>query len=134
VLEKYPRDVKLVYKSFPLPSHKFARPAAVAALAAGEQGKFWEFHDLLFENYNRLNEAKIQEIAQAVGLDMARYEKSKKDPKIMAAINRDLLEARKAGVRGTPTIFVNGRLLTNRSLAGFSNMIEREIKKAGGKM
>jgi protein-disulfide isomerase len=54
VLEQYPNQVKLVYKNFPLRNHKFAKPAASAALAAGEQGKFWEFHDKLFQNYNQL--------------------------------------------------------------------------------
>ena len=68
VLEKYPQDVKLVFKNFPLRNHKFAEKAAIAALAAGEQGKFWEFHDLLFKNYNKLSDQKIQEIAQAVGI------------------------------------------------------------------
>jgi protein-disulfide isomerase len=63
VLEKNPKTVKIVFKNFPIRSHKFAAQAAVAALAADRQGKFWEFHDELFNNYNRLNEEKVQEIA-----------------------------------------------------------------------
>ena len=59
VLEKNPDKVKLVFKNFPLRNHKFAMPAATAALAAEKQGKFWEFHDLLFKDYNRLNEQKV---------------------------------------------------------------------------
>ena len=60
--------MKLVFKNFPLRNHKFARPAAIAALAANKQGKFWELHDQLYKNYNKLNEQKIREIAQQVGL------------------------------------------------------------------
>ena len=129
VLEKYPKDVKLVFKNFPLRNHRFAKPAAVAALAAEKQGKFWEFHDLLFENYNRLNTQKIQEIAQELNLDINKFEQDQKDPEILAMISRDLAEGSKAGVRGTPTIFINGRLLKNRSLAGFQAQIDRELKK-----
>ena len=129
VLEKNPDKVKLVFKNFPLRNHKFAMPAATAALAAEKQGKFWEFHDLLFKDYNRLNEQKVTEIAQQLKLDMEKFEKDRKDPGIRALINRDLAEGNRAGVRGTPTIFVNGRLLRNRSPAGFQELIEKALKK-----
>jgi protein-disulfide isomerase len=131
VLEKYPNDVKIVFKNFPLRSHKFAMPAAVAALAAGEKGKFSEFHDLLFENYNKLNDQKIQEIAQAVGLKMEEYEKKKKDPAIQQRVNEDALEGRRAGVRGTPTVFINGIRLRDRSLKGFQAAIDKQLAKLG---
>jgi len=68
VLEKYPQQVKLAFKNFPLPSHRFATKAAIAALAANAQGKFWEFHDALFKNYTSLDDAKIQQIARNSGL------------------------------------------------------------------
>jgi protein-disulfide isomerase len=129
VLEKYPNQVKLVFKNFPLRNHKFAMQAAIAALAAEKQGKFWEFHDLLFKDYNRLNEQKIREIAQQLNLDMEKFEKDRKDPQIMAMINRDLSEGNRAGVRGTPTVFINGRLLRNRSMAGFQELIAKALKK-----
>jgi protein-disulfide isomerase len=129
VLEKNPDKVKLVFKNFPLRNHKFAMEAATAALAAEKQGKFWEFHDLLFKDYNRLNEQKVKEIAQKLNLDMEKFEKDWKDPRIRALINRDLAEGNRAGVRGTPTIFVNGRLLRNRSMAGFQELIEKALKK-----
>lgn len=131
VLEKYPQDVKLVFKNFPLQNHKFAMEAAVAALAAQSQGKFWEFYDLLFENYNRLNDDKIQEIAQTVGLNLEEYEKMKKDPAIKGKVRRDLADGRQAGVRGTPTVFINGRRLRDRSLRGFQAAIDKELEKLG---
>jgi len=129
VLEKNPDKVKLVFKNFPLRNHKFAMDAATAALAAEKQGKFWEFHDLLFKDYNRLNEQKVKEIAQKLKLDMAKFEKDRKDPGIRGLINRDLAEGNRAGVRGTPTIFINGRLLRDRSMAGFQELIEKALKK-----
>ena len=131
VLEIYPEDVKIAFKNFPLKNHKFAMPAAIAALAAGEQGKFWEFHDLLFENYNRLNDQKIQEISVAVGLNPAEYEKKKKDPALKRRVNQDFLEGRQAGVRGTPTIFINGVRLRDRSLKGFQAAIDKQLQKRG---
>ena len=129
VLEKNPDKVKLVFKNFPLRNHKFAMDAATAALAAEKQGKFWEFHDLLFKDSNRLNEQKVKEIAQKLKLDMEKFEKDRKDPGIRGLINRDLAEGNRAGVRGTPTIFVNGRLLRDRSPAGFQELIEKALKK-----
>mgnify|MGYP000414535945 FL=1 len=131
VLEKYPQDVKLVYKNFPIRSHKFAEKAALAALAAGEQGKFWEFHDLLFKNYNKLSDQKIQEIAQAVGLNMEEFEKKKNDPSIKQKVNQDFSDGRQAGVRGTPTIFINGIRLRDRSLEGFQAAIDGQLEKLG---
>jgi protein-disulfide isomerase len=130
VLEKYPEDVKLVFKNFPLKKHKFARKAAEAALAAHAQGKFWQFHDELFENYRNLNEAKVQEIAKELGLDLERFNRDAKDPAIQKLITRDVKDGQQAGVRSIPTVFINGKLLRNRSLKGFQQMIEAELKKS----
>jgi len=129
VLDKYPGKVNLVIKHFPLNSHKFARRAASVALAADRQDKFWEYHTKLFENYNSINEAKAQELAKEIGLDLERLIKEAKDPAIQKLINRDVINGRQSGVRGTPAIFVNGKRLNNRSLAGFQRAIEAEIKK-----
>jgi protein-disulfide isomerase len=133
VFEKYQGKVKLVYKNFPLSTHQFARKAAEAALAAGRQGKFWEFHDRLFQNYNRLNDQVIQELAQQLGLDMQKFEKDMNDPQISQVINQDYQDGLKAGVRGTPTIFVNGSLLRNTSLEGLQAAIDKELEKKGKK-
>lgn len=129
VLEQYPDDVKLVFKHFPLRNHKFARKAATAALAAESQGKFWEFHDLLFKDYNKLNDKKVAEIAAALALNQEAFEDKMKDPLIRAKINQDVKEGVDAGVRGTPAIFINGRSLKNRSLAGFRAIIDKELGK-----
>jgi len=129
VLEKNPQSVKLVFKNFPLRSHAFAQKAAVAALAAGRQNKFWDYHDELFKNYNRLNDKKFKEIASKLGLNEEQFEKDRKDPLILAKVKSDLQEGINSGVRGTPTIFVNGKRLKLRSLEGFQAIIKKEVKK-----
>jgi len=133
VLERYPKDVKLIYKNFPLRNHQFARPAAIAAMAAGRQDRFWEFHDEIFLVYNQLNEAKLGEIAQKLNLDMERFNRDRKDPELVNVIGSDVQEGFEAGVRGTPTIFINGRRLKQRSLQGFQAMIDSELAKLNRK-
>jgi len=129
VLEKYPTDVKLIFKNFPLRNHNYAKPAAIAAMAADRQGRFWDFHDEIFLVYNQLNEAKLEEIAQKLNLDMERFHRDLKDPEIIQAIGSDVQEGFQAGVRGTPSIFVNGRRLQQRSMQGFQTIIDSELAK-----
>jgi protein-disulfide isomerase len=129
VLKQYPKEVKVVFKNFPLRSHDLAKPAAIAAWAAGQQGKFWEMHDLIFANYNKLSEAKLTEFAQQIGLNMEQFNKDLLNPAAEQRIQADLENGIEAGVRGTPTLFVNGRRVQNRSLAGLKNMIEAELPK-----
>ena len=133
VLEKNPENVKFVFKNYPLRNHKFAMKAAVAALAARSEGKFWEFHDELYKNYNKLSDQKIREIALGLGFDQAEFEKKMNDPRITAMIRQDLQDGAQAGVRGTPTIFINGRRLKNRSLQGFQAAIDKELQRLGKK-
>ena len=134
MLEQYPNDVKLVFKNFPLTRiHKFAMNAAVAAQAANQQGKFWEYHDELFKNYNKLNDETFDETAQSLGLDMAQFKKDMENPALTALVQRDLKDGVDAGVRGTPTIFINGRLLQQRSLPGFKQVIDEELEKKKNK-
>ena len=129
MLKKYPDKVKLVFKDFPLRNHKYAKKAAAAALAADRQGQFWDYQDRLFKNFNRLSDQKIQEIARELGLDDVQFQKDMNDTKLLAKISRDIQDGNNAGVRGTPTVFVNGRLLRQRSLQGFQTMIDKELKK-----
>jgi protein-disulfide isomerase len=130
VLEQYPNDVKLVFKNFPLTRiHKAAMNASIAALAAHQQGKFWEFHSELFKNYNKLNDGKFDEIAQSIGLDMEQFKQDMQNPALSAMVQRDLKDGVEAGVRGTPSIFINGRLLQQRSLPGFKQIIDEELAK-----
>jgi len=115
---------------FPLSSHKFSRQAATAALAADKQGKFPEFHALLFKNFRSLNEEKLKEIATELNLDLIKFEADRKSPEIAALISRDLNNGRTADVRGTPTVFLNGKRVKNRGMQSLQQMIEAEIRKA----
>ena len=129
LLKKYPGKVKLVFKNFPIRSHTYAVKAAVAALAAERQEKFWEFHDTLFENYNRLNDQKIQEIVGLLGLDETKFKEQQKNPNITERIRQDYEEGIRLGVRGTPTIFINGKKLRDRGMKSMEAVIEKELQK-----
>jgi protein-disulfide isomerase len=129
VLDRYPREVKFVVKNYPLASHKYARKAASAALASHGQGKFWEFHDMLFKNYRVLNDEKIQEIARGLNLDMDKFNGDMGSPAIQMLIKRDIQNGREAGIRGIPACFINGKNLKKRSPDGFQEMIEAELNK-----
>ncbi len=132
VLIKYPDTIKVVIKHFPLSSHRFALPAAQAALAADRQGKFWEFHEKLFENYNTIDLATIDRIAQNLGLDMTRFKTDMASAEIQKTIISDMENGRQIDVRGTPTVYINGKPLQDRSLEGFSQMIETELNRKKG--
>jgi protein-disulfide isomerase len=129
LLKKYPGKVKLVFKNFPIRSHKYAVKAAVAALAAERQEKFWEFHNMLFENYNRLNDQKIQEIVGLLVLDETKFKEQQKNPAITERIRQDYEEGIRLGVRGTPTIFINGKKLRDRGMKSMEAVIEKELRK-----
>ena len=130
VLENNPDTVKMVFKNFPLNNiHKNADLAARASLAAFKQGKFWEYHDALFAA-ETLSEQVIADTAVKVGLDIDTFRKDLESAEIKQQVSRDMSDAGKAGVRGTPTIFVNGKKLKNRSLQGFQAIINEELKKA----
>jgi protein-disulfide isomerase len=127
VMAKYPADVKVVFKNFPLTMHKSARMAATAALAAARQQKFDDFHRALFENQQALDEAKLNDIAESLSLNMEAFAKDLKDPALQQIISRDINEGQMAGVRGTPTVFVNGKRLSNRNLQSFSELVDAEL-------
>jgi predicted DsbA family dithiol-disulfide isomerase len=128
VLERNPNSVKVVLKNLPLQFHKFAEPAARAALAAEKQGKFWEFHDNLFAA-EKLSDKVIEDVAIKLNLDLEQWKKDRESQEITQKLNTDIQDAQKAGVTGTPTIFINGRLLKDRSLQGFQRIIDEELAK-----
>jgi protein-disulfide isomerase len=129
VLQAYPKDVQRVYKQFPLTSiHPNALPAAKAAVAAGKQGKFWEMHSKLFGNQRELNPDNYKKWAEELKLDVPQFEKDMGSPEVQAQIDRDMQEARTAEVTGTPTIFVNGKRLQQRSFEGFKAVIDATLQ------
>lgn len=132
VLKEYPEKVRFVYKHFPLVSiHPQAMPAAKAAVAAQKQGKFWEMHEKLFANQRELGPEQFKKYAQEIGLDLTRFEHDMNSEETQKKIQDDMALAQQVGIRGTPTIFVNGKLLQNRSVDGFKQMIDPIIKGQG---
>jgi len=129
VFEKNPDTITIVFKNFPLRSHKYATTAAVAALAAGRQGKFWEFHDELFKIYKQINENKIIEIAQQIGLDMNQFNQDINDPAIRTIIRNDYQEGVEIGVRGVPAVFINGKQFRGRNIEDYQAVIDGIVKK-----
>jgi len=128
VLEKNPDTVKIVLKNLPLAMHQFADPAARAALAAGEQGKFWEFHDALFA-LPAIDNNAIDNIAVKLGLKMDQFKSDMASPKIRQKLDQDIADAQKAGVTGTPSIFVNGRPMRERTIEAFQQQIDAALGK-----
>jgi protein-disulfide isomerase len=136
VLAKNPDTVKVVLKNLPLGMHQFADPAARAALAAGEQGKFWEFHNALFalpaQNI-ALSEKTIEDIAVKLGLKMDQFKSDMASPKIRQKVDQDIMDAQKAGITGTPSIFVNGHPLRERTVEDFQKKIDAALGKTAKK-
>lgn len=118
-----------MFKNFPLPMHPFARKAATAALAAYRQGKFSEFHRKLFESQSKLNDETIQTIAKDLKLNLDAFNRDMSDPAIQNTISRDMKEGSAADVPGTPTLFVNGKLVQLQSLQDLDHAIDTELKK-----
>jgi len=129
VLDKYPDNVKIVFKHYPLAFHNQALPAALASMAAGEQGKFWGYHDELFLHQNSLSSDKYLEIALNMGLDLKMFSLDMMRPSIRKKVEQDISDAKKAGVTGTPTLFVNGRKVKKRAFDAMSKLIDAELAK-----
>ncbi len=132
--------VRVVFRDFPLGFHKKAIPAAIAANCAGEQGKYWEVHDFLFENPDKLDAASILNSAGELGLDKAKFEACTNDKKSKEKeITKDFEDGQKYGVRGTPSYFIgkttDGKEITGTFVRGaqpytvFKEHIEAQLKE-----
>ena len=120
----------MIFKNYPLVSHAYAKKAAIAASAAQRQEKFWEYHDRLFENYDRLNDQKFREIARELSLDMEKFEKDMNDPATILRVHKDAQLGHIVGVRGTPTIFINGSISKAKTLEELRATVEDNLQKA----
>jgi len=132
VLARYPDSVRLVYRHFPLDSiHPQARPAAIAAVCADAQGKFWEFHAKLFTSQRDLSAEKLTEFANEVELDLAALDVCRESEEAAEIVAADYAAGQAAGTTGTPAFFVNGIKLTGaRPLEDFVEVIDAELAKA----
>jgi protein-disulfide isomerase len=130
LISQYGERIKFVYRHFPLKQHQYAFKAAEAAEAAGEQGKFWEMKSLIFANQTNLNEAVFENLAQELGLDLAKFRDSLNSGKFKDKINRDYEDGDKAGVRATPTFFINGKKYEGgRPFEAFKREIDSLLSK-----
>jgi len=113
VRANYKDKIRFVFRQFPLSFHKNARPAAEASLAANAQGKFWEYHDLLFKDQSKLDRASLEAAAKQVGLDVAAFKKALDEKTFSAAVDADLKLGETVQVDGTPTLFLNGKRIAD---------------------
>ena len=128
-MERYRGRIKLIYRDLPLEHiHPQARPAAEAARCAGDQSKFWEYHDVLFKESPKLSPDNLKKYATQVGLNTAEFETCLSSGAHKAAVQKDLNEGKKLGITGTPAFFINGRPLSGaQPLEAFVRVIEEEL-------
>jgi protein-disulfide isomerase len=128
--DRYKDDLRVVYKHFPLPGHSYAIHAARASYAALEQGKFWEFHDAVYERGARFSAEDLELIAMRLGLDMDKFTDAMSSQRYDERIQKDMELGVALGVSGTPTFFVNGRPLDGaRSEFEFRMLIAEEFER-----
>jgi protein-disulfide isomerase len=130
--QEYKGKIKVAFKHQPLPFHANAKIAAAASMAANEQGKFWEYHDKLFQNQKALDRTSLERYAEELKLDMGKFRSVLDSNKYDALIAADSAEGSRIGANGTPTFFINGRTLVGAQPVGeFKRVIDEELKKAG---
>ncbi|GAB4353155.1 MAG: hypothetical protein Kow006_18200 [Gammaproteobacteria bacterium] len=131
LLERYGDKVRVVFRNFPINRSGISRQVAVGAVCAGEQGRFWEYHDLAFERQNYLMAITPKDLADELGLDIAKFEACFKGDAAAAKVARSLDEGRRLGISGTPTFYVNGRQLhVHGDLeSSLSAVIDRELAR-----
>ena len=131
MLEAHRKDVRIVWKNRPGPSHPNAGRAALAALAAHAQGKFWEMHDLLLDNLQHLDAAAIAGYAEQIGLNVETFQAALAQGAHKEHLSRDVAAARAAGADRTPTLFVNGRKVAGAvPFEAIDALLQEEIAKA----
>ncbi len=129
--DKYGEDIRIAFKHNALPMHNRAKAAAIAAEAAGKQGKFWEMHDLLFANAKELTDENFVKWAGELGLDAEKFKADLADPAIAKKVDENQKQGTQLGARGTPAFFVNGRYLSGaQPVEAFSALVDEEMKKA----
>ncbi len=131
VVVDFGSEVRLVYRQFPLAQiHPYAEGAAEASLCAAEQGRFWDMHDLMFQNQSLLKEEDLKADAAKLNLDSANFDQCLNSHRYAGKINEDMREGATLGVSGTPAVFINGRMLTGaQSYEDLAKVIQEELGK-----
>jgi protein-disulfide isomerase len=132
IMTEYGGRVRLVVRDFPLTQHENAFKAAEAAEAARAQGKYWEYAHLLFTNQKALEVPKLKEYATQVGLDRQKFDALLDSGQLADKVQADSVEGTRIGVNATPTLFINGRPLQERSYEALKNAIDAALKEKGG--
>ncbi|MBI2597839.1 MAG: thioredoxin domain-containing protein [Candidatus Diapherotrites archaeon] len=128
--QEYFDRVKFVYRDFPLSAiHPFAQKAAEAAACANKQGKFWEYHDALFENQQKLAVVDLKKYAADLGLNTADFAACLEQGEFALEVSNDAADAGRFGVRATPTFFINGKMYSNMPYSRFKEIIDQELAK-----
>lgn len=128
VMNAYPGKVRLVFRHFPLDFHQQAPKAAEASLCANDQGKFWEYHDVLFKNQQKLQVEDLKAHATGLGLDAGKFNECLDSGKHSATVKADTEAGKKVGVNGTPAFFINGQMLSGaQPLDAFKQIIDAEL-------
>jgi protein-disulfide isomerase len=133
VVKEYADRVKLVVRDFPLDMHPHSFKAALAAEAAREQGKYWEYTSLLFKNQKALEPQNLKDYATQLGLDRAKFDQALDSEKFAENVKRDLRDGEAIGVDSTPTVFINGRRVRDKTAEGLKAAIDAALKQANGK-
>jgi protein-disulfide isomerase len=131
ILKNYPKQVRLVYRQYPIPAiHPDAFKAAEASVCAGAQGRFWEMHDLMFTEPGGLKEDALKARAVKLQLDAAAFNSCLQSGKFADRVRQDVRDGSRAGVSGTPALFINGRLLTGaQPYAEIAKVIDEELQR-----
>jgi protein-disulfide isomerase len=132
--KNYGSKINIVYRQYPIPSlHPFAFKAAEASLCANEQGKFWELHDLMFSDQQHITIRDLKEKARRLGMDGNKFDSCLDTGKYTEQVQNDMAEGNKAGVTGTPALFVNGVEVPGGAVpyATVAGAIERELARSG---
>ncbi|HEX2269419.1 MAG TPA: thioredoxin domain-containing protein [Pyrinomonadaceae bacterium] len=132
IVSEFKDRVRLVVRDFPLSQHPNARKAAEAAEAAREQGKYWEYVDVLFRNQSALGVDKLKQYASDLGLDRTRFDASLDSGKFAEKVQRDMMDGRKLGVNGTPSLYINGKRISDISYESLKSAIETALKTNTG--
>jgi len=128
---KYGSDVRTVFIHNPLPFHNRAMPTAMAAECSGEQGKFWQMHDAMFETQQELEDNHLEGYAKKIGVDVGKWKSCYTSNKFKSKIEDQQKLANQFGARGTPAFFINGRFLSGaQPFPAFDALVEEELKKA----
>ncbi len=131
VLSRYGDRVSFVFKDLPLSIHPQAAKAAEAARCAGEQGRYWDYHDALFAA-SALHDAIFEELARSIGLNVGRFQECLASRRQRAAVEADVRQAQALGISGTPAFLINGILLSGaQPLEAFTRIIDSELARAG---